>query len=162
VAGQLARAAGLDPHRLYRDRHGGDGYTGAVKRLGERVDVRRAGLDLTFSAPKSVSVLYGLGDLAVASEVCAAQAAAVAAAVAYLERAAGHAWGAPGDGRRAQRIGTDGLIGATFEHRASRAGDLQLHTHVLVANLLHGRDGQWSALDSRAIYRQSLTAGYIY
>jgi len=163
VAGQLARAAGLDPHRLYRDRHGGDGYAGAVKRLGERVDVRRAGLDLTFSAPKSVSVLYGLGDLAVASEVRAAQAAAVAEAVAYLERGAGHALrGHQGDGRRAQRIGTDGLIGATFEHRSSRAGDPQLHTHVVVANLLHGRDGQWSALDSRAIYRQSLTAGYVY
>src|SRR5581483_11464435 len=47
---------------------------------------RVPGWDLTFSAPKSVSVLYALGGEQVASEVVAAHGAAVAAGLGYLER----------------------------------------------------------------------------
>ena len=44
----------------------------------------------------------------------------------------------------------------------SRAGDPQLHTHVLVANLTRGPDGRWSALDAQAIYRSRRAAGAVY
>ena len=81
----------------------------------------------------------------------------------YLQRHAGHALrGHQGDGQRAARIGTDGLVVAAFEHRTSRADDPQLHTHVVIANLLHGVDGRWSALDTRALFRVQRTAGYLY
>ena len=51
---------------------------------------------------------------------------------------------------------------AAFEHRTSRAGDPQLHTHLVVPNLLHGADGKWSAVDSKAIFRNAMTASYVY
>ena len=60
------------------------------------------------------------------------------------------------------RIPGRGLIAAAFRHRTSRAGDPQLHTHVLVANLTLGADGRWSALDGRGIYAHAKTAGYLY
>ena len=53
-------------------------------------------------------------------------------------------------------------MAAGFRHRTSRAGDPQLHTHVLVANLVEGHDGRWSALDGRGIYQHAKTAGYLY
>jgi conjugative relaxase-like TrwC/TraI family protein len=59
------------------------------------------------------------------------------------------------------RIAGNGLTAAAFLHRTSRAGDPQLHTHVLVANLIRGSDGQWSALDGR-LYAHARTAGFLY
>ena len=51
---------------------------------------------------------------------------------------------------------------AAFEHRTSRAGDPQLHTHLVIPNLLRGADGKWSSVDSRAVHRHVLTASYVY
>ena len=96
-------------------------------------------------------------------QVRAGHQAAVAEALAYLESVAGHGLrGHQGDGQRADRIGTDGWIVAAFEHRTSRAGDPQLHTHLVVPNLLRGADGRWSAIDSRTVHRHALTASYLY
>ncbi len=53
-------------------------------------------------------------------------------------------------------------MAAAFVHRTSRAGDPQLHTHVLVANVAPGSDGAWSAPDARLIYFHARTAGSIY
>lgn len=88
---------------------------------------------------------------------------AVQASVDYLELTCtsalrGHHRGDDTD----TRIDTLGLVGAAFEHRSSRCGDPQLHTHVVVANLLHGVDGKWSALDTREIYAHARTAGFVY
>jgi len=81
----------------------------------------------------------------------------------YLELfVARSAQGHHGDGRSAPRVGTDGLVAAAFEHRSSRADDPQLHTHVVIANLIRRADGQWTAIDSAALYHHMLTAGYIY
>ena len=49
--------------------------------------------------------------------------------------------------RRPISVPGNGFIGAAFRHRTSRAGDPQLHTHVLVANMTRGPDGRWTALD---------------
>ena len=119
------------------------------------------GFDLTFRAPKSVSVLYALGDPdTVTAAVVEAHEAAVEAAIGYLEREAcvtrrrvdGEVTGFAGEG----------FVAAGFRHRTSRAGDPTLHTHVLVANLTRTPDGRWGALDGRHIYRHALTAGYLY
>jgi conjugative relaxase-like TrwC/TraI family protein len=120
---------------------------------------RVPGFDLTFSAPKSVSVLFGIGDDALRGTIRAAHEQAVAEAFAYLERhAAVTRRGAGG----VLAIPGQGLIAAAFLHRTSRAGDPQLHTHVLVANLTLGADGRWSALDGRRLYAHAKTAGYLY
>ena len=114
------------------------------------------GFDLTFSAPKSVSLLFALGDEQLTRRMREAHDAAVADALGYLERTAGH-------GRRghagAERIATTGFVAALFRHRTSRAGDPNLHTHAVVANRVNGIDGRWSALDAKAIYAQAKTAG---
>jgi conjugative relaxase-like TrwC/TraI family protein len=156
---ELAAAAGIDMNAVY-----GPGVVAVAFAQAEvKVDVRRAGIDGPVSAPKSVSVLWALADSRTQAEVLAAHRTAVTEAVAYLERWAGHGLrGHQGDGQRAARVGTDGLIVAAFEHLTSRADDPQIHTHLVVANLLHGDDDKWSALDTRAFFRAQRTAGYLY
>jgi conjugative relaxase-like TrwC/TraI family protein len=162
-AGKLAVAAGLDPHTVYRDADGTDRYAEAVKHAGERVDARRAGVDVTVSAPKSVSFVFGLAGPHVADHVRAAHAAAVEEAWSYLQAQASDALrGHHGEGQSAARMGTDGPIVAAFDHFTSRAGDPQLHTHLVIPNLVHGADGRWSAMDTRALYRHAATASEIY
>jgi conjugative relaxase-like TrwC/TraI family protein len=162
-AGRIAAAAGLDPHEIYRGEDGTDHYVQAMKYAGRRVDRRRPGLDVTVSAPKSVSILFALADPDISAQVRAAHQTAVSEVVDYLESVAGHALrGHQGDGQRAARVGTAGWIVAAFEHRTSRAGDPQLHTHLVVPNLLRGADGKWSAVDSKAVFRHALTASYLY
>ena len=91
-----------DPHAVYRGPRGADRYAAALAHPGARVDVRPAGLDITVFAPKSVSVICGLGPPEVAAAVVAAHRVAVGEALGYLEIAARHALrGHHGDGHRA-------------------------------------------------------------
>jgi len=120
---------------------------------------RVAGFDLTFSAPKSASLLYGLGSPETSAAVRASHDRAVVEALVYLE---GHAVFARRGHDGANRIGTSGLVAAAFVHRTSRAGDPQLHTHVLAANAVLGADGRWSAPDARLLYFHGRTAGFVY
>jgi conjugative relaxase-like TrwC/TraI family protein len=121
--------------------------------------VRVPGFDVTFSAPKSVSVLLGIGDEPIRQEIRAAHEVAVADALGYLERHAAVARRGRGG---AVSVQGSGFVAAAFQHRLSRAADPQLHTHVLVANMTRGPDGRWTALDGRRIYRHAKTAGYLY
>ncbi len=114
--------------------------------------------DLTFSAPKSVSVVYGIGDHTVFPVVRAAHDEAVREALGYLERHA--TWTRRGaNGKHLLR--GDGLTVAAFRHRTSRAGDPQLHTHAVVANTT-AAEGRETALDGRALYAHQRTAGFLY
>jgi conjugative relaxase-like TrwC/TraI family protein len=118
------------------------------------------GFDLTYRPPKSVSLLWALGDAATAAEVSAAHEAAVAAAVAYLEREAARSRRGAGG---TETVRVDGFVAATFRHRTSRANDPLLHTHVLIANLARtSDDGVWRTLDSRRLYAHAKTAGVLY
>jgi conjugative relaxase-like TrwC/TraI family protein len=122
---------------------------------------RMAGFDLTFRAPKSVSLMFGLGEFgSVAGEVVGAHEAAVQAAVGYLERVA-CVTRRRVDGEITRFVG-DGFVAAGFGHQTSRAGDPTLHTHVLVANMTRTGDGRWGALDGFQIFDQAKTAGYLY
>jgi conjugative relaxase-like TrwC/TraI family protein len=138
-----------------------DGRDPATRRslITARRPDRLPGLDLTFSAPKSVSLLFALSDEKMSLAIRRAHDAAVAQALGYLEREASEV-------RRGKdgidRLPGHGFVGAAFRHRTSRAGDPQLHTHVLVANMTCGRDGKWSALDGRQLYFQAKTAGMLY
>ena len=158
-AGQLAAAAGLDAAAVY----GTDTYAEAAEVRGASGGQPPTGDRRHRLRAEVVSVLFGLGDPDTALQVRAAHQAAVTEVVGFLESVAGHGLrGHQGDGQRAQRIGTDGWIVAGFEHRTSRADDPQLHTHLVVPNLLHGADGKWSAVDAKEIYRHALTASYLY
>ncbi|MCW2993816.1 MAG: conjugative relaxase [Conexibacter sp.] len=114
--------------------------------------------DLTFSAPKSVSVLFGLGDRTVAPVVRDVHDQAVADALGYIERNA--VWTRRGQGGHRVLRG-EGVKVAAFRHRSSRAGDPQLHTHAVVANET-AAEGRATTLDGRALYAHAKTAGYLY
>jgi conjugative relaxase-like TrwC/TraI family protein len=119
-----------------------------------------AAYDATFSAPKSVSLLHALGPREASNEVRNAHDAAVAASLPVLEQVACRVR----RGRGGQTvIDGDGFVAAAFRHRTSRAGDPQLHTHVLIANLGHAPgDGRWTALDGRPLYAWLRPVGYLY
>jgi conjugative relaxase-like TrwC/TraI family protein len=114
--------------------------------------------DLTFSAPKSVSILYGVSDDETSRLARAAHDAAVRDALGYLEREA--CWTRRGR-NGVQLLKGDGLTIAAFRHRSSRAGDPQLHTHAVVANGTSA-GGRTTTLDGRALYAHAKTASYLY
>ena len=120
---------------------------------------RVPGFDLTFRAPKSVSVLFGLGDTGTARQVREAHDQAIEAALEWAERHV--VWSRRGHGGTRQVRG-QGLIAASFRHRTSRNGDPHLHTHVLVPNMVLGDDGKWATLDARWVYTSAKTIGYLY
>jgi conjugative relaxase-like TrwC/TraI family protein len=140
---------------LMEGRHPGTGEP--LKIVAGRSKV--AAFDLTFSAPKSVSVLFVVGDVALAGALVEAHEAAVAAALGYLEREACRVRRGRGGARR--EVG-EGFVAAAYRHRMSRAEDPQLHTHVVAANMARGTDGRWTALDATPVYRHAKAAGYLY
>jgi conjugative relaxase-like TrwC/TraI family protein len=128
-----------------------------LKRVGGRSKV--AAFDLTFSAPKSVSVLFAIGEPALAGALVEAHESAVDAALGYLEREACRV--RRGRGGVEREVG-EGFVAAAYRHRMSRAEDPQLHTHVVAANMARGADSRWTALDATPIYQHAKAAGYLY
>jgi conjugative relaxase-like TrwC/TraI family protein len=122
-------------------------------------DPKVAAYDLTFSAPKTLSILFAIAPEEVSGELVGCHEEAVRAALGYLEDTAvmvrrGHA------GEHVQP--GEGLVAAAYRHRMSRALDPQLHTHVVAANLARGPDGRFTALHGAELYRAAKTAGYLY
>jgi conjugative relaxase-like TrwC/TraI family protein len=117
------------------------------------------GFDVTCSAPKSVSVLFGLGDEYVRSEVTGAHDAAVTALAGWIE---GHAHTRYRIGGEVCVVDAEGIIAAQFRQHTSRALDPQLHTHLVVANRVKSPDGRWLALDARLIKKDQRSLSAIY
>ncbi|MGI8559677.1 MAG: MobF family relaxase [Solirubrobacteraceae bacterium] len=128
-------------------------------RLRDGQDPKVAALDLTFSAPKSVSVLFAVAGEQTAGELIAAHEAAVRAAIGWIEDTVVLVRRGP---QGHIRLPGEGLIAAAYRHRMSRALDPQLHTHVVAANLTRGPDGRFTALFGAPIYRAAKTGGYLY
>jgi conjugative relaxase-like TrwC/TraI family protein len=129
----------------------------SIRKGGERAAI--AGFDLTCSPPKSVSVLWAAADRDGREAIWRAHREGVAAALGYVEREA--AWSRVGyNGVR--QVDTSGLVVAAFDHRMSRHGDVQIHTHNAVLNRVRCADGEWRTLDSRALHHVSAAAGAIY
>jgi conjugative relaxase-like TrwC/TraI family protein len=158
TAGGLELAGTVRAQQLRAVLDGRDPATG--EQLSSHPARRVPGFDLTYRPPKSVSLLWALGDRDVAAQVVAAHDAAVAAAVGYLEReAACSRRGAGG----VESVKVDGFVAAAFRHRSSRADDPLLHTHVLIANVARTTDDRiWRTLDSRRLYAHAKTAGVLY
>jgi conjugative relaxase-like TrwC/TraI family protein len=133
--GFLAVMAGLDPAT------GGD----LGRRFGEG-SVR--GYDATFSAPKSVSVLFGVGDSEVRRQVVEAHEDAVTAVLGWVED---HAHTRMRRSHHVVTVDADGIVVGVFRQHTSRKLDPQLHTHAVIANRVKAPDGRWLALDARTI-----------
>jgi conjugative relaxase-like TrwC/TraI family protein len=149
------KVLGRDPRELY-----GEGFEQAWQHKGKRVNERVQAFDHCFSSPKSVSLLAAGGSPKVRRLLGEGRAVALQVSIQYLE---GH-----GIGVRREHNGTDrypaagGLVAVAFEHRMSRAGDPNLHTHVLVQNAAQGPDGRWTALDSDRLYAHLMAADHLY
>lgn len=119
-----------------------------------------AGYDLTFSPPKSVSVLWGLSDREHADAIAAAHDAAIADTVVWLED---HAIGSRSGAGGVAHVDVRGLVATQFRHHDSREGDPQLHDHVVVANRVQDAStGKWLTLDGAALYRNVVAASEHY
>ncbi|WP_234391045.1 MobF family relaxase [Nocardia suismassiliense] len=118
-----------------------------------------AGFDITFSPVKSVSVLWAVAPRSVSEKIEAAHHAAVKDALRWLEK---HAIFTRLGRNGVRQVDVEGLVAAVFTHRDSRAGDPDLHTHVLMANRVRTLDGKWRTLDGATIYAVLVTVSEIY
>ncbi len=163
--GDAARALGLgDPssghvgkkelHDLLR----GFGPDGAalVKNAGK--ESRQAGLDLTFSAPKSVSVLWAHSDEESRKAIELVHERAVQFALDYLQQEAG--WTRTGQG--GSEFVRCKLVFAMFLHTTSRAQDMNLHSHVLTPNVGIADDGQTRTIWNNELFEHKMAAGALY
>jgi conjugative relaxase-like TrwC/TraI family protein len=116
----------------------------------------RMGFDLTFSAPKSLSLQTLVGGDA---KLIGCHDRAVEAALLAAERYAQTRHKVKGVSRT---ITTGNLIVARFRHETSRARDPQLHTHCIVMNLTRRPDGEWRALKNDEIVKRVLFLGQVY
>lgn len=131
-----------------------NGRLSTGEQLGKMVDgnlKHRAGWDLTFSAPKSVSILALIGG---DKRLLEAHRKAVSCALSHIERGCAQARIATATDTAYQN--TNNLAVALFHHDLSRAKDPQLHTHAVTINMTERQDGKWRSLASqRGSYNES-------
>jgi conjugative relaxase-like TrwC/TraI family protein len=153
LSGALGLHGDVRPGQLRRLFEGYDPVSGRAlaSNAGEN---HKAGWDLTFSAPKSVSLAWAFSDLEMQREIAAAHDSAVRAGLDYLQRNAFSS---------RDRDGTQplqGIIAACYQHSTSREQDPQLHTHAAVANVGLRTDGTPCAIDFDS--RWKLAVGAVY
>jgi conjugative relaxase-like TrwC/TraI family protein len=132
---------------------------GADQVLGRMVDgerQHRSGYDLTFSAPKSVSIM---AEIAGDDRLIKAHDEAVRAAVEKVERELATTRVTTSEG--VQREKTGSLVVAAFRHDLSRNQDPQLHTHAVVANMTETSRG-WRSIESKPIFQAKMEIGRFY
>src|SRR5208282_6325109 len=118
---------------------------------GGRLRAPVAGFDLTFSPSKSVSVVWALADADTKAAIYACHRQAIDIVLTYAEREVFHS--RSGKGGVVQED-VEGVVAAAFTHWDSRAGDPQLHDHLVVANRARSvSDGRWRTLDSRGLFK---------
>jgi conjugative relaxase-like TrwC/TraI family protein len=117
------------------------------------------GYDATFSAPKSVSVLFGLGDEEVRLQVVEAHDRAVEAVLGWIET---HAHTRMRRHHQVVTVDAEGIVVGVFRQHTSRRLDPQLHTHAVIANRVRAPDGRWLALDARTIKLDQRTLSALY
>lgn len=119
---------------------------------------RRAGIDLTFSMPKSASVLaYVAGD----ERLLAAHRTAVRQTMAWVERTFAEAR-TYDHNRNGDAVRTGNLVYAMFQHDTSRKLDPQAHIHVVVAAITRMASGQWRALWNGELWKNNAAIGSAY
>src|SRR5664279_2530571 len=118
-----------------------------------------AGYDLVFSPVKSISQWWAVGGHDVREQIEAAHSDAWRETLDYLEREV--AFTRTGAGGVAQ-IDTRGVVATAYDHRTSRAGDPDLHTHLVLANKVQGADGVWRSLDGRVLHSAAVAASEMY
>ncbi|HCO0648427.1 TPA: conjugative relaxase [Escherichia coli] len=112
-----------------------------LSRMQDGSNRHRPGYDLTFSAPKSVSMMAMLGG---DKRLIDAHNQAVDFAVRQVEALASTRVMTDG---QSETVLTGNLVMALFNHDTSRDQEPQLHTHAVVANVTQ-HNGEWKTLSS--------------
>jgi Ti-type conjugative transfer relaxase TraA len=123
---------------------------------------RRYCWDLTFSAPKSVSIAWALGSDKTRQAIEAAQQRAVAKTLEFIEQnfeLARRGSNSNGGVCETEKVK---LLAASFLHGASREQDMQIHSHLMFQNMAQRADGSWGALEPKLIFEWKLAIGAIY
>ena len=165
-AGKGAEALGLREHvdpGIFADILEGTVPDGSGRRLGRpqkdgSID-HRPGRDLTFSAPKSVSLAALVGD---DERVVAAHDAAVKRTLAWLEETTVRTRMKDAETGYLVHAGGQRMVTATFRHEVSRNLDPQLHTHAVIANMVQGEDEKWRTMANESLYRRQKLIGMVY
>jgi conjugative relaxase-like TrwC/TraI family protein len=126
---------------------------------------RGGGIDLTFSAPKSVSVEWALGDAEARRSIETAHTAAVREALRYIVETV------PTVRRRYEGVVVEecarDLVAAEYRHTTARSvvvgemPDPQVHSHVVITAAVRD-DGRFVAVASRPVFRSARDAGAYY
>lgn len=128
---------------------------------GQVLEKRRVGWDCTFSAPKSVSIVWAFSDEEEKKNICEAHDKAVLKALDYLKTSALD---------NAVRRGKGGLIKepvkeipmAIYKHFTSRENDMQIHSHVILPNLARRHDGSVGGMQPDQVFKRMQEIGAIY
>lgn len=119
-----------------------------------------AGFDLVFTPPKSISIAWGLGDEQLRRGIESAHERAIQDVIRHLEQNVVMTRRGRNGVRQIET--SSGVIGTKFRHWDSRAGDPNLHDHVVIANRVQGVDGQWSSIDGRMLYQYGVECSELY
>ncbi len=119
---------------------------------------RQALWDLTFSAPKSVSVAWSQAPEPIRHEIQQAHEQAVRAALTQAEEL----YGWTRRGKEGQTLERAHLVSALFEHGTSRAQDPQLHTHALLFNVAIRDDLSTGSIFVRPVFEGKMVLGALY
>ena len=148
----------VDPSQFLRLMAGRDPHTDArlCRAYGES-SVR--GYDVTFNAPKSVSLLAEFGGDAARAAVLGAHDVAVDRVIGFVEAQAHTRVTVQ---QVVSAVDTQGLCVAGFRQHTSRAGDPHVHTHAVVIAKVQDERGGWYALDARMIKHDQRTLSALY
>jgi len=121
------------------------------------------GFDLTFAAPKSVSVIRALkADDVVSKGIADAHTTALAEAMEYLAVHAGYTRVHNPLTEQKDLVHLPGLVAVAYQHETSRCGDPHLHTHVIVPNRQARAAGVLVSIDGTSLFHEAKAAGVIY
>jgi len=121
---------------------------GRLPSVGKRAPV--AGFDMTFSPPKSLSIMWAMADQATRSAIEEVLAKAASEVISWAED---HVFRTRTGAQGARQEPVKGVVASSWLHYESRSGDPQLHHHTVVLNRAQARsDGAWRTLDSKALH----------
>ena len=169
-AGKGAAELGLDgpvDADVFRTVLEGKVPDGSGQQLGRRGKdgeiAHRPGRDLTFSAPKSVSLAALVGG---DKRIVDAHDRAVKATLGWIEKNAAETRVQDKETGKMVRAGGQEIVAATFRHDTSRNLDPQLHTHAVLANMVRGPDGtgdgKWRTMANEGLYERQKLIGMLY
>lgn len=119
---------------------------------------RAPGTDLTFSCPKSVSILWACSDEETQAVIERIVLHSAEEALGHIERHCGLAR----VGRLGVRLERVPLTFALFPQSSSRSNDMQLHIHCLLVNATRHADGRTTAIDPTHLYHHQHAAGTLF